>query len=54
MSVDIMQSCFVFQLMNHCCVWQMRALKDLGLGVTKGTVSTEGSVKQTKFSITKL
>ncbi|CAN6866926.1 unnamed protein product [Brassica oleracea] len=32
----------------------MRALKDLGLGVTKGTVSTEGSVKQTKFSITKL
>ncbi|KAH0861572.1 hypothetical protein HID58_089833 [Brassica napus] len=32
----------------------MRALKDFGLGVTKGTVSTEGSVKQTKFSITKL
>ncbi|CAF2360503.1 unnamed protein product, partial [Brassica napus] len=32
----------------------MRALKDLGLDVIKGTVSTEGSVKQTKFSITKL
>ncbi|CAH8379829.1 unnamed protein product [Eruca vesicaria subsp. sativa] len=31
----------------------MRALKDLGLDVIKGTVSTEGSVKQTKFSITK-
>ncbi|KAH0898103.1 hypothetical protein HID58_047671, partial [Brassica napus] len=32
----------------------MRALKDLGLDVIKGTVSIEGSVKQTKFSITKL
>ncbi|ESQ40381.1 hypothetical protein EUTSA_v10014331mg [Eutrema salsugineum] len=32
----------------------MRALKDLGLDVIKGTVTTEGSVKQTKFSITKL
>ncbi|KAF8115253.1 hypothetical protein N665_0029s0091 [Sinapis alba] len=32
----------------------MRALKDLGLDVIKGSVSTEGSVKQTKFSITKL
>ncbi|XP_010423543.1 PREDICTED: ACT domain-containing protein ACR12 [Camelina sativa] len=32
----------------------MRSLKDLGLDVVKGTVSTEGSVKQTKFSITKL
>lgn len=31
----------------------MRALKDLGLDVIKGTVSTEGSIKQTKFSITK-
>ncbi|KAJ0266413.1 ACT domain-containing protein ACR12 [Hirschfeldia incana] len=31
----------------------MRALKDLGLDVIKGTVSTEGSVKQTKLSITK-
>ncbi|XVF41309.1 hypothetical protein PTKIN_Ptkin01aG0270200 [Pterospermum kingtungense] len=30
----------------------MRALKDLGLAVTKGTVVTEGSVKQTKFFIT--
>ncbi|KAL0826050.1 hypothetical protein Bca101_049727 [Brassica carinata] len=32
----------------------MRALKDLGLDVIKGTVSIEGSVKKTKFSITKL
>ncbi|KAL1201428.1 ACT domain-containing protein ACR12 [Cardamine amara subsp. amara] len=32
----------------------MRALKDLGLDVIKGTVSTQGSIKQTKFSITKL
>jgi UTP:GlnB (protein PII) uridylyltransferase len=32
----------------------MRALKDLGLDVTKGTVFTEGSVKQTKFFITSL
>uniref|UniRef100_A0A1J3J2J4 ACT domain-containing protein ACR n=1 Tax=Noccaea caerulescens TaxID=107243 RepID=A0A1J3J2J4_NOCCA len=32
----------------------MRALKDLGLDVVKGTVSTQGSVKQTRFSITKL
>ncbi|KAJ0235185.1 ACT domain-containing protein ACR12 [Hirschfeldia incana] len=32
----------------------MRALKDLGLDVIKGTVTTEGSVKQTRFSITKL
>ncbi|KAG7554113.1 ACT domain [Arabidopsis suecica] len=31
----------------------MRALKDLGLDVIKGTVSTEGDIKQTKFSITK-
>ncbi|KAK7269690.1 hypothetical protein RIF29_22424 [Crotalaria pallida] len=30
----------------------MNALKDLGLDVSKGTVSTEGSVKQTKFFIT--
>ncbi|MED6193960.1 ACT domain-containing protein acr12, variant 2 [Stylosanthes scabra] len=30
----------------------MRALKDLGLDVSKGTVSTEGPVKQTKFFIT--
>ncbi|OIW12966.1 hypothetical protein TanjilG_15415 [Lupinus angustifolius] len=30
----------------------MNALKDLGLDVLKGTVSTEGSVKQTKFFIT--
>ncbi|WVY97477.1 hypothetical protein V8G54_029628 [Vigna mungo] len=30
----------------------MKALKDLGLDVSKGTVSTEGSVKQTKFFIT--
>ncbi|CAA7404402.1 unnamed protein product [Spirodela intermedia] len=29
----------------------MRALKDLGLDVTKGTVTTESSVKQTKFFI---
>ncbi|VVB13240.1 unnamed protein product [Arabis nemorensis] len=32
----------------------MKALKDLGLDVVKGTVSTKGSVKQTRFSITKL
>ncbi|KAL9265529.1 ACT domain-containing protein [Drosera capensis] len=31
----------------------MRALKDLGLDVTKGTVTTEGSVKQTQFFITR-
>jgi len=31
-----------------------RALKDLGLDVIKGTVSTEGSVKQTKLSITQI
>ncbi|EXB36980.1 hypothetical protein L484_018358 [Morus notabilis] len=32
----------------------MRALKDLGLDVSKGTVATEGSVKQTKIYITRL
>ncbi|TYH32756.1 hypothetical protein ES332_D13G011500v1 [Gossypium tomentosum] len=32
----------------------MRALKDLGLDVAKGTVATEGPVKQTKFFITRL
>ncbi|KAH9769059.1 ACT domain-containing protein ACR12 [Citrus sinensis] len=32
----------------------MNALKDLGLDVAKGTVNTEGSVKQTKFFITRL
>ncbi|KAF5470149.1 hypothetical protein F2P56_010682 [Juglans regia] len=32
----------------------MNALKDLGLDVSKGTVSTEGSVKQTNFFITLL
>jgi hypothetical protein len=31
---------------------QMKALKDLGLDVSKGTVSTEGLVKLTKFFIT--
>ncbi|KAE8706468.1 ACT domain-containing protein DS12 [Hibiscus syriacus] len=31
----------------------MRALKDLGLDVAKGTVVTEGLVKQTKFFITR-
>ncbi|KAK1263291.1 hypothetical protein QJS04_geneDACA008487 [Acorus gramineus] len=31
----------------------MKALKDLGLEVSKGTVSTEGSVTQTKFFITR-
>ncbi|GLT88748.1 hypothetical protein SLE2022_067590 [Rubroshorea leprosula] len=30
----------------------MKALKELGLDVAKGSVSTEGSVKQTKFFIT--
>ncbi|KAI4347883.1 hypothetical protein L6164_008659 [Bauhinia variegata] len=32
----------------------INALKDLGLAVTKGTVSTEGSIKQTKLFITEL
>ncbi|KAI4385771.1 hypothetical protein MLD38_003764 [Melastoma candidum] len=32
----------------------MRALKDLGLDVSKGSVITEGPVKQTKFYITRL
>jgi UTP:GlnB (protein PII) uridylyltransferase len=32
----------------------IKALKDLGLDVSKGTVATEGSVKQTKFFITRL
>ncbi|KAJ6727427.1 ACT DOMAIN-CONTAINING PROTEIN ACR12 [Salix purpurea] len=32
----------------------MNALKDLGLAVAKGTVLTEGPVKQTKFFITRL
>ncbi|KAG8645389.1 hypothetical protein MANES_10G061400v8 [Manihot esculenta] len=32
----------------------MKALKDLGLDVAKGSVLTEGSVKQTKFFITHL
>ncbi|KAH6813553.1 ACT domain-containing protein [Perilla frutescens var. frutescens] len=31
----------------------MKALKDLGLDVVKGTVTTENSVKQTKFFITR-
>ncbi|XP_010543608.1 PREDICTED: ACT domain-containing protein ACR12 [Tarenaya hassleriana] len=31
----------------------IRALKDLGLDVTKGTLSTEGTIKQTRFSITR-
>lgn len=33
---------------------QMKALKDLGLDVAKGTVTTEGSEKRTKFFITRL
>ncbi|WOG95743.1 hypothetical protein DCAR_0415070 [Daucus carota subsp. sativus] len=32
----------------------MKSLKDLGLDVVKGTVSTEGAVTQTKFLITRL
>lgn len=32
----------------------MKALKDLGLDVSKGTVTTEGAVKQTKLFITRL
>ncbi|XP_030965364.1 ACT domain-containing protein ACR12 [Quercus lobata] len=32
----------------------MKSLKDLGLDVSKGTVATEGSVKQTKFFIKRL
>ncbi|KAL9685931.1 hypothetical protein QQ045_023385 [Rhodiola kirilowii] len=31
----------------------IKALKDLGLDVTKGSVTTEGSVKKTKFFITR-
>ncbi|KAL0317229.1 UNVERIFIED_CONTAM: ACT domain-containing protein ACR12 [Sesamum angustifolium] len=37
-------------IMRH----KMKALKDLGLDVLKGTVSTENSVTQTKFFITRL
>ena len=33
---------------------QMKALKDLGLDVVKGTVNTEASVIETKFFITRL
>lgn len=34
--------------------WQMKALKGLDLDVQKGTVTTEGSVTQTKFFITRM
>lgn len=37
---------------NLSVVVQMKALKDLGLDVAKGTVSTEASLKQTKIFIT--
>lgn len=37
-----------------CLPVQMKSLKDLGLDVAKGTVTTEGSVTQTKFLITQL
>lgn len=33
---------------------QMKALKDLGLDVTKGSVTTDSSVTQTKFHIMRL
>jgi hypothetical protein len=33
----------------HCL--QMKALKDLGLDVTKGSVTTDSAVTQTKFHI---
>lgn len=36
----------------HCL--QMKALKDLGLDVTKGSVATDSSVTQTKFHIMRL
>lgn len=50
-----------FVTSNFCCIsklfcpgihcLQMKALKDLGLDVTKGSVSTESAVTQTKFHI---
>lgn len=36
----------------HCL--QMKALKDLGLDVTKGSVTTDSAVTQTKFHIMRL
>lgn len=39
---------------NVCLLLQMKALKDLGLDVSKGTVTTENSVTQTKIFITRL
>jgi hypothetical protein len=56
---DMLKILFVssrFGVCVHYCVvvftvLQMKALKDLGLDVTKGTVATDSSVTQTKFHI---
>ncbi|KAK8542309.1 hypothetical protein V6N13_137115 [Hibiscus sabdariffa] len=42
-----------FSARKRLAKMMMRALKDLGLDVSKGTVVTEGPVKQTKFFITR-
>lgn len=47
---NIWSSCNLF----CSAMGQMNALKDLGLDVAKGTVLTDGPVKQTKFFITRL
>jgi hypothetical protein len=44
--------CQLFCFGIHCL--QMKALKDLGLDVTKGTVTTDSDVTQTKFHIMRL
>ncbi|KAG6760485.1 hypothetical protein POTOM_037008 [Populus tomentosa] len=46
----------IWRFCNLSCsvTGQMNALKDLGLDVAKGTVLTDGPVKQTKFFITRL
>ena len=52
------------RFLNSCCICQlfcpaihslqMKALKDLGLDVKKGTVTTDSDVTQTKFHIMRL
>jgi hypothetical protein len=46
----------IWRFCNLFCsvMGQMNALKHLGLDVAKGTVLTDGPVKQTKFFITRL
>ena len=46
----------IWRFCNLFCsvMGQMNALKDLGLDVAKGTVLTDGPIKQTKFFITRL